>query len=318
MSPPTKKQKTALNSSVAEDDGSLSETTSVAQPTSGEEPGELSEASFRKLPGELRNRIYELVFQDHHDRIQVRYRKRAWNMNHFELSDSKKSLRWKEPALLKAAKWIRAEVKLWYYGSKSISIVEKWLGHVTFHLSSGRWDKVHTWLPLAQLFCDHDFGFTIEELENEGDDRYHYYAGRSGQFGGTHRHIAHAMRQVIELGVRARDEKWRNDYLEIMFEEWAEKATYDSVSKGHQKFKNVITPMQQRMEWSAAVSDEQRTADETYHYQGLGTISSRGVSQIITRRQATLGKQEQEQEIEDRPKRKRRLAEPIVKDEDFE
>ncbi|KAK5698103.1 hypothetical protein LTR97_007063 [Elasticomyces elasticus] len=322
MSPPKKKQKTSALGSLPRADHAMGGFDDAAQPASGDDPAQPPEDLLRKLPGEIRNTIYELVFpnqldwQNYDDFIENAIRVRHRRFRPYE-RNSRTYLRWAEPGLLRAAKWIRSEVKLWYFQSTQIDIVvgmgdvapacawltsvaagdkEKWLGYVVLHLSSGRWNKIHTWLPLAQLFCDHDFDYTFgqqsqEEQLEEHADYHRVFHKRHSQLRGEHTRIARAMGEVIELGLKARAEKWSNDYLEIMYEEWAEATIFKKVLNG--KHAKDISPMRKKMMKLERASRQQEVADNDYRYNGGGTIEGRGKSQITTRLQAALAQKEQ-------------------------
>ncbi|KAK3067593.1 hypothetical protein LTR53_015449 [Teratosphaeriaceae sp. CCFEE 6253] len=139
---------------------------------------------LKKLPAELRNQIYQDVLTEAGNVIRVRHRRSRW---FYANNKSTKRTPWVEPALLTAAKWIRAEAKLLYFNSARIEVLvvkdqieaacqwlsviadgdeEKWLGHVHFYLSSGRWNTLHSWFPLALLFCNYDLGYIIESYHD--------------------------------------------------------------------------------------------------------------------------------------------------------
>ena len=212
---------------------------SIHKPTLLENKATPREDLFRRFPPEVRNRIYDLLApptqEDHTSPITVRFRK--WRPGS---TTQQKPLRWREPGLLLAAKWIRLESN--YYLTRPIEIAvstadvgaacrwlrmivadndaEKNLGRVTFWVLSENWDIVHSWLPLAQL-C-REFAFT-------GDGSY-----QPPRFNGvpqpTHtvplvqpgyeryRRVTSTMNEVIGLGTSAKhygqsDESLKRSYL---------------------------------------------------------------------------------------------------------
>lgn len=75
-----------------------------------------------KLPGELRNRIYELVFPSG-EGIKIRERRRERRRS--SPGERAKRLRWREPGLLSASRQIRAECFALYYGRNHFTILAK-------------------------------------------------------------------------------------------------------------------------------------------------------------------------------------------------
>ncbi|KAK5680213.1 hypothetical protein LTS10_007140 [Elasticomyces elasticus] len=241
MAASTKKRKIGSNEPI---NAPVSKTKRAKGAQSGfaEPQREPSQDLFRKLPGELRNRIYELVFtpnkfrrsrpnsQPPKELTVVRYRRSIhWSLERTYYP------KWNEPGLLRAAKWIRQEAKLLYYRSARIAIsvksdevgevcawlraitagdVDKSLRHVKIHLRSVKIDDIHSWLPLAQLFSDYDMGHTPNAWGwGRGVERFVTYGVATDQ-------AQKAMEAVTAMGVQARTQNWGHEYLQIIFEDW--------------------------------------------------------------------------------------------------
>ncbi|KAK3629514.1 hypothetical protein LTR22_021882 [Elasticomyces elasticus] len=207
-----------------------------------------SEDLFRKLPPELRNIIYGLVFEPKESRrasrqwrydisiksepIMVHYRRgQRWSHHQEKFS------RWREPGLLRAAKWIRQEAKLIYFRSAHITISlrskdvgevcawlraitdgddNKSLRHVKLYLMSATFEDIHTWLPLAKLFRDYDIGCTLDiRGALEGLRAFCEY----GSFGVSSQ-IDCALKTVITMGLKAKQLAWDEEYLQMVYEGW--------------------------------------------------------------------------------------------------
>ncbi|KAK5680212.1 hypothetical protein LTS10_007139 [Elasticomyces elasticus] len=193
---------------------------------------------WAKLPGEIRNQIYELMSassaSDPIDSICVRMESMS-NLCH----------RWEEPGLLKTAKWIRREGRQIYFES-SIHIAlttseidaacdwlrtvapinregQRLLGPVTLWLKGGDWNDIDSWMALASLVRDHEFKPTQEVRKLQRDhavfSKYHVELVLDND--NQHRIYA-ALREVVAGGMRARREAWSSDELQAAYSTWTE------------------------------------------------------------------------------------------------
>lgn len=205
---------------------------------------------LKKLPGEIRNAIYELVLrpQQHNGhrraRPHVRHRKRY----------DDRVTRFKESGLLRAAKWIRCETKALCYESKSFEIrlvsnefeaACDWVRSIVitsdgkgirtmpfFNVTKTNWDHLHTWLPLAKLFHEVNFNLNFddfaqpvdraERLEDYRYDRYLWPFTYSDSVIKASRYVEPVLNRVVALGLKAKKENWHEDTLESEFEQWVE------------------------------------------------------------------------------------------------
>lgn len=77
-----------------------------------------------KLPGELRNRIYELVLLTNQT-IEIRTRSMPPDLRHsrsVHINDPGKTVSWEKPGLLRVSEQIRAESCSIYYGNNDFTI----------------------------------------------------------------------------------------------------------------------------------------------------------------------------------------------------
>ncbi|KAK3679408.1 hypothetical protein LTR78_000969 [Recurvomyces mirabilis] len=108
-----------------------------------------------RLPPEIRNVIYKLVLVDNPGRstyegdIVLRYGRyrgsRIYNANGKPIYKKGPRLRWREPALLQASKWIRKEQKLLYYTSHTFAV--KYTSHDIGRSASGSASSSAMWTP---------------------------------------------------------------------------------------------------------------------------------------------------------------------------
>ena len=189
-----------------------------------------SEDSLQRLPPESRNVTYRLVLVDDpgptlfKNKVLVRYgRWRGWR----DTRDSR-HLRWHEPALLRASKWLRKEAKFLYYTSHKFSVgfstaeVEplcRWLrslvsdmdnmsllSNFDFGIPVVSWQPMLSWFALAELARDLD----AEDIPVTFD------IPRSP------RDMLLGLVQVAQLGVEANKKGWKMEYrLRVEFEKWA-------------------------------------------------------------------------------------------------
>ncbi|KAK3649695.1 hypothetical protein LTR56_006655 [Elasticomyces elasticus] len=196
---------------------------------------------WRKLPGEIRNAVYELLYVpsllDPSDGICIRYGR--WRSKEDPLAHYH---RWEEPGLLMAAKWIRLEAQQIYYQTSihiAVSTGEiartcEWmrtiaatinkdgkqsLGSVTLWLTECEWNDMDTWVALASLVRDHEFGAELKIHKGEPG----WYPCREGptsedrDIDQRHRRMAAALQEVVASGIRARSHAWSSDELETAF-----------------------------------------------------------------------------------------------------
>ncbi|KAK5757411.1 hypothetical protein LTS12_012494 [Elasticomyces elasticus] len=193
-----------------------------------------------KLPPELRNRVYKhAYFLRRAPRVlQIHYGR--WRPDS-QYDPNPIFLRWEEPSLLRAAKWIRQEVKLLYFSPPRIDIAlstsefqlacdwlrtivagdsEDRVKRVTLRVRSAHWQDMHSWLPLAQFVrdfnLDHSFLAATELKAASTIWRF------SDNMYWKHKRIDDALHQVIGLGISARKDGWSDTELEMNYEDWME------------------------------------------------------------------------------------------------
>ncbi|KAK5125598.1 hypothetical protein LTR85_011872 [Meristemomyces frigidus] len=197
---------------------------------------------FRKLPGELRNKIYDLALleEGHHVPIAVHFGSwRSWLYHR----GPEATPRWREPGLLRASKWIRNEAKAIYYqgnhfeikiSTSQVQAACDWIRSTVegcasedrhfnlsnLHCTKSNWADIHTWLHLARLVRDIDIGFI--ECNEEYDSCNIGSALSAG--------IGRAFYEIAMLGSRAATEGWDEQTLEVEFEEWVDMMMMDRLS----------------------------------------------------------------------------------------
>lgn len=224
---------------------------------------------FNKLPGELRNKIYDLVLLEE-DIIAVRFGR--WRPG---TTKRHTHIRWKEPGVLRASKWIRNEAKAVYYRGNIFEVktrtnqiqeacdwihsaiqgcegVDRYFNLGTLHVSKSNWEDIHLWISLAKVV--RSAGVIWNEYADTDDPNY------EGRFGGyligveDGDGIDQAFYEVAMLGQTAAREHWDEVTLEIEFEEWVEKKmiTYSKRCGGwgaerKEKISKRIGKLQRRM-----------------------------------------------------------------------
>ncbi|KAK3656743.1 hypothetical protein LTR56_002724 [Elasticomyces elasticus] len=152
---------------------------------------------WHKLPGEIRNQIYELLSAPSRSgstsSICVRFG--SWRPNS---DDKAKYHRFEEPGLLKAAKWIRLEARQIYFQTpieiavttSDIAPACEWLRtiassnvkqdkalcQITLWLTDGNWDDIESWLALAALVREYKFGPALKAYEEEETSQQSEYS----------------------------------------------------------------------------------------------------------------------------------------------
>ena len=165
-----------------------------------------------KLPGELRNQIYELVLPVD-TVIEIRSRRKPSNRCQMVIEPAK-MLRWAEPALLQVSRQIRAECVGLYYGdnhfklfarSKELQQVLDFLllksaGEATninlsfnIHMVDVAWTDMKYWLPMAKI------------AYYKGGDVHNALDGRIARANWARSsYIDGAIQEVIKLGLKAK------------------------------------------------------------------------------------------------------------------
>ncbi|KAK5698104.1 hypothetical protein LTR97_007064 [Elasticomyces elasticus] len=198
---------------------------------------------WQKLPGEIRNQIYELLSapspSDSTSSNCVRFG--SW---HPASKDQEKYHRFEEPGLLKAAKWIRLEARQIYFQTPiEIAVTtsdiapacewlrtiaasnvkqDKSLGQITLWLTDGNWDDIESWLPLAALVREYRFGPFLKAYEEEDASQQSEYCIEIMQAHSWHHRFVAALKEVIALGIKAREHSWSNGELEVAYWKWME------------------------------------------------------------------------------------------------
>ncbi|KAK4539226.1 hypothetical protein LTR36_000881 [Oleoguttula mirabilis] len=207
----------------------------------------LGEDLFRKLPGELRNRIYDLVLLEERTYMrrttQRRFQKvRAPIQVHSRGPGyGERASRWKEPGLLRASKWIRNEAKAVYYQGNIFAIQAStsdvraacdWIRSTvqgfeiedqsfnleSFSITKCKWADIRSWLSLAQIVRDLDVGFGVhnQDTNYDGNIGYPHCTG-----------IDRAFYEIAALGLEAATGEWDDLTLEMAFEEWIDRTMRD-------------------------------------------------------------------------------------------
>ncbi|KAK5733673.1 hypothetical protein LTR17_009526 [Elasticomyces elasticus] len=227
---------------------------------------------WHKLPGEIRNQIYELLSVSSYSiptsSICVRFG--SWRQNS---KDQAKYHRFEEPGLLKAAKWIRLEARQIYFQTPiEIAVTtsdipsacewmrtiaasnvkqDKLLGQITLLLTDGNWDDIESWLALAALVREYRFGPALKAYEEEEISQQSEYCIEIMQAHSWHHAFVAALKEVIALGIKAREHSWSNGELEVAYWKWMEaKASTMNTRKGRRQRRAAA--------WAAGTSRRQR------------------------------------------------------------
>lgn len=180
-----------------------------------------------KLPGELRNRIYELVLgQD--QKIAIRDRRTRYHHKN-EPGLRQKNIRWREPGILSVSKQIRAECIRLYYdgnrfeiyaGSDELAEVLKFLSRksageaVTLSFSirvlDAKWGDIPDWLQLAKIV------YCMDTQKSHVVDIRPYDDSLST--------IACTLQHISKLSIKARDRGLLWEDLKSDFVDWAKAA----------------------------------------------------------------------------------------------
>ncbi|KAK4893481.1 hypothetical protein LTR27_008163 [Elasticomyces elasticus] len=198
---------------------------------------------WHKLPGEIRNKIYELlsVSSSSKPRSSICVRFSSWRPNS---NDQAKYHRFEEPGLLKVAKWIRLEARQIYFQTPiEIAVTtgdiapacewlraiaasnvkgDKSLGQITLWLTGGNWDDIESWLALAALVREYRFGPALKAYEEEDTSQQFEYCIEIMQAHSWHHRFVAALEEVIALGIKAREHSWSNGELEVAYWKWME------------------------------------------------------------------------------------------------
>lgn len=180
-----------------------------------------------KLPGELRNRIYELVLGKD-QKIAIRDR-RTRHHHKNEVGLRQKNIRWREPGVLSVSKQIRAEcIRLYYDGnhfeiyaaSDELAEVLRFLRHksavdtvaVSFSIRvlDASWGCIPEWLQLAKI------AYLMDMRKPNVVDARPYDDSKAA--------IACALQYVAKLGIKARDRGLIWEDLKSDFVDWTEGA----------------------------------------------------------------------------------------------
>lgn len=190
-----------------------------------------SENLMMKLPGELRNRIYESALLVDTD-VEVRSR-RSPSQPHKMVQQATKKLRWHEPGLLQASKQIRAEASGVYYGgnqfvvyahpaelrrsfwflaAKSTKGDRKYEDDVslryTIRLLGARWEDTAHWGLLTAL-AYHSITVT------HTPDVQNFVTGNFGEY------VGQAIEEVMKIGYKARARELSLECALEDFLDWA-------------------------------------------------------------------------------------------------
>ncbi|KAK4956635.1 hypothetical protein LTR10_006162 [Elasticomyces elasticus] len=221
--------------------------------------------------------------------ITVHYRRgQDWSYH------QKKFSRWREPGLLRAAKWVLQEAKLVYFRSTRIAISlrgedvgevcawlraitegdgNKSLRHVDFHLIAATLDHIHSWLPLAQLFRDYVTCGKVEVHSRIHGSRTFWCVPN-----GVSRQVSCALEDVMRMGLKARERGWSDEYLKMVYEEWAvaqiptakrRRHHYGELQNWRDSLMEGVGPVQRKLAGQLQhESLKEQTSDRSYRFEG--------------------------------------------------
>ncbi|KAK1067478.1 hypothetical protein LTR74_006339 [Friedmanniomyces endolithicus] len=193
---------------------------------------------LHRLPAELRNRIYELALstEEYTEGKKTITIRQCSCLRFFDEEEPP----WQEPALLRAAKWIRSEAKLIYFDSARIDICltatseieplcawlqsiatgdqNTWLSTVVVCLRSGKWTVTMASRPLARLFRHYNLDLEPEDLPQKGGWRSMHF--NSCMVSGEIRRRMLAIEQSIRVGMAAKEQNRSKAELETVLEEF--------------------------------------------------------------------------------------------------
>lgn len=185
-----------------------------------------------RLPGELRNTIYELALGTPRDRVSIKYiRTRpptAYLLSRVERQEMKA---WREPKLFLLSKAIRDEASSIYFGHNTIlfritsadmqrvydfvksktvgpAVTMKW----SIQLTRGKWKDMASWISLAKLVDENDLGLTYDTIHQERC----LSAGRKW-LGAC---IDQALMEVADIGRKARERGLGYECVVQDFADW--------------------------------------------------------------------------------------------------
>lgn len=197
-----------------------------------------------KLPGELRNEIFELALglelDDDNDDLSepqedtavtmfIRARQLRW------LPDSAR-IRWREPSLLQVSKQVRQEASPFYYLSNRFRLFVRsgevenacaWLGQISrrcagldrmdfsLRLLSPKREEIASWISLARLAYVTDLGYDTEQADVEA------WVRRVVRKRGRFSLAGEAIEEVVTLGVVARQRSRSSFRFNTTLRGWA-------------------------------------------------------------------------------------------------
>ena len=204
--------------------------------------GEGNKTTFFSLPGELRNEIYRLVLTER-GVVHIRPRRRRHLYKDFCL-DRHQVVPWREPGILRAAKMIRQEASAMYFKSNDFNIsmnladmdkATAWLQiiirrcgndpfqHLGFYMTKSFWEELENALPLAKLYVENELTLrplplpTLPSLFHMEDPLREVFP--------------RALEEVIDLGKRAGEEGWSEDWLDVEFGTWLDEKLSEVVPR---------------------------------------------------------------------------------------
>lgn len=206
------------------------------------------------LPPEIRNQVYELALAED-EVIHIRPCKRGyWALE--QCLPAPALVPWREPGLLQSCKTIRSEAFTMYYklnefeASLQLSDAQRasdWLRnmvkrcgnepfkHFTFFITNTVWSDLHSSRRLATFFSEHNLVLTPVPCRPSGDIMSKWSSWRRESFERYRKpeyecvfrmddpaqtSFRIALEEAADLGRKAREEDWSEDWFEYEFGSW--------------------------------------------------------------------------------------------------
>ena len=201
-----------------------------------------NKTTFLFLPGELRNEIYRLVLIEG-DVVHIRPRRRRHRLDYLRL-DRHQVVPWREPGVLRAARMIQQEASAMYFKSNDFNIsmnladmemATEWLQtiirrcgndpfqHLSFYMTKSFWEELEYALPLAKLYFENELVMRPLPLPTP-PSLFHMEDPLREVF-------PRALEEVIDLGKRAGEEGWSEDWLDVEFGTWLDEKLSEVVPR---------------------------------------------------------------------------------------
>ncbi|KAK3710824.1 hypothetical protein LTR37_010048 [Vermiconidia calcicola] len=194
------------------------------------------DSRLMKLPGELRNEVYNLVLSGPERTFVHPSGRPMYIRNRIMEVHEGAAARWREPALLKVCKQVRSEAMAIHYSTRFFDIIAspdefrsaylwlKWVSEqcdektqltVKIWVHNPRWEGLLSWKWLAKIASKHDLSFDrFAEISNPARPGV-AQAWLSNTF-----NVTAALEEVVGLGQKAAKQESPDDYLESAFKDW--------------------------------------------------------------------------------------------------